>query len=373
MTQATLLVGASQSNQNLFYKTRFLAGDPFVYFETADTSLLLVSSMERGRALKESIVPDVRTFDDFGFLDLLRQTGDRTGAFIGMLVRLLTDLGHDRIQVEATFPVIYADALRASGLQLQVEPQLFTLQRRRKAEGEIEAIEAAQRATERAMARAVEMIGQGEEHAGALHIDGIPLTSERVRGEIQMSFLRDNMDTDAGLIVAGGPGAADPHWEGSGPLRPGEAIVMDLFPRGKQTRYYADMTRTVVKGTPSETLRGMYAAVSDALDAALGEIRAGANGRSAHDAVKAVFARAGFAGDGNGPRFIHGTGHGLGLDIHEAPSLSTIDMDLVEGDVVTVEPGLYDPAVGGIRIEDLVVVTADGYRNLTHFDRRFEL
>jgi Xaa-Pro aminopeptidase len=207
---------------------------------------------------------------------------------------------------------------------------------------------------------------------GVLHYNGIPLTAERLRTEIDSILMREGMEPGT-PIVAAGPGAADPHFTGSGPIREGEAIVMDVFPRSKESRYFADMTRTVVKGKPSDELRSMYDAVLRAQERALSMIRPGVNGREIHEAVEAIFAEEGFAGEGPGPRYIHGTGHGVGLDIHEGPGLSTQDVNLAEGDVVTVEPGLYDPAVGGVRIEDLVVVTADGNRNLTRFPKSFEV
>jgi Xaa-Pro aminopeptidase len=194
-----------------------------------------------------------------------------------------------------------------------------------------------------------------------------------LRSEIEVTLLRGGMDSTHSPIAAAGPAAADPHWGGAGPIRPGQAVVLDIFPRSKRTRYYADMTRTVVKGDPGPELRSMYEAVLEAQAAALAQIRAGANGRSVHEAVEAVFARLGFSGDGPGPRYLHGTGHGVGLDIHEAPHVGAMDQELLENDVVTIEPGLYDPAVGAVRIEDLVVVTRDGYRNLTRFPKDFEL
>lgn len=372
MTHATLLVGDSQSNKNLFFKTKFLAGDPFVYLETDGRSVLVVNEMEGGRARKESSVAEVRTFADFGYRDLIRETNDPYAAFCGMLARLVRDAGADEVRVEPIFPVLYADRLRAEGLTVTVQPRLFSLERRAKSREQIEAIERAQRATERAMARAMEILSAAEERDGNLHLDGIPLTSERLRSEVELSLMREGLEVPT-PIVAGGPGAADPHWEGYGPLRSGEPIIIDIFPRDKRTGYYADMTRTFVKGRATDVVRAMYDATSRALDAALGEIRAGASGRTVHEAVRETYAEAGFDRDDGGPRFIHSTGHGVGLDIHEAPGLGMVDVELIAGDAVTVEPGLYDPAVGGVRIEDLVVVTADGYHNLTDFPRHLEL
>ena len=193
--------------------------------------------------------------------------------------------------------------------------------------------------------------------------------------------MRHGCAADAGTIVAGGVQATDPHEEGHGPLRSGEAIILDIFPVDKASRYYADMTRTVIKGEPNEELQKMYDAVLESQEAALGMIRAGVNGKDIHQKVSDVLHERGYKTlvhdqeEGTPLRtgFFHGTGHGVGLEIHEAPRISLSDDELRLGDVVTVEPGLYDPQVGGVRIEDLVVVTEDGCRNLTDFPKEFRI
>jgi Xaa-Pro aminopeptidase len=146
---------------------------------------------------------------------------------------------------------------------------------------------------------------------------------------------------------------------------------MDIFPRSKSTKYWADMTRTVVKGQPSDELMKMYETVLRSQEAAFGQIRAGATGKAVHDAVVEVLKEAGYNREDGGPVMNHSTGHGVGIDIHEAPGVGFGDTELLVGDVITIEPGLYDPSIGGIRIEDMVVVTADGYRNLTQFPKDF--
>jgi len=373
VSQVLLLVGDSASNANLFYKTKFLAEDTFAFAERDGRTMLVVNDMEKGRAEKESSVDDVRSFAEFGYRDLVRETNDRNKAFTILLSRVLEALSADGVVVEGQLPVLYADGLRAEGHALCIDPYLLVGDRRRKSASEIAAIEQAQAATQKAMARAIELISSSEEKGGMLHIDGIPLTSERIQGEIEALLLWEGMDTSQGPIVAGGTGAADPHWLGSGPLRAGEAIVIDIFPRSKRTRYFADMTRTVVKGPAPEPLKAMFKATARALDAALAVIGPGVDGSEVHGAVREVFAEAGFEGEGPGARFIHGTGHGVGLEIHESPSIGTRQVELRPGDVVTVEPGLYDSEVGGIRLEDLVVVTDEGFQDLTDFPRQLEV
>lgn len=367
---AILLTGDSHHNQNLYYKTHFLA-EGLIYLEVGGEGTLITSDMERGRAEKESSVGTVRTLDELGFREAMEQLNDRQRAFTTAMSRAIREAGADRLVVADDFPAIYADNFRLEGFDVQIDPKLLVAARRQKSPEEIAAIEEAQRATERSAARALEILGESEVHGDTLHYKGIPLTMERLRSEVEVSLVRDNMDP-LSPITAAGKGAADPHWIGYGPIRPGEAIVMDIFPRSKRTRYFSDMTRTVVKGQPSELLQRMYEAALRAQEAAFAEIRAGANGKDVHQAAVNAFRDAGFDGE-TGPRYIHSTGHGVGLDIHEAPGLGTLDVELRENEVVTVEPGLYDPEVGGVRIEDTVVVTNDGYRNITRFPKQFQV
>jgi Xaa-Pro aminopeptidase len=283
--------------------------------------------------------------------------------------------------VPPSLGVLYADELRARGLSVSPDARLFAKLRRSKTEDEISYIEKTQRAVEDACALAVEILEESRvAEDGTLLYENETLTSERLRAEIDIELLRRGCVAD-GTIVAGGSQAADPHERGHGPLKTGEPIILDIFPLDKTTRYYADMTRTFVKGEPSKELQTMYDAVLESQEVALSTIRAGTNGREVHKKVSDVLHEAGYKtlqydqkpGEPLQEGFIHGTGHGVGLEIHEAPRVSTADEQLVPGDVITVEPGLYYPEVGGIRIEDLVVVTKDGCRNLTEFPKAFRV
>ncbi|MGH2447767.1 MAG: M24 family metallopeptidase [Chloroflexota bacterium] len=372
MGEAILLVGDSESDQNLYYRTHFLAGDPFVYLEYDGHSEVIVSSMEAGRARKQASVSQVKTFEDYGYRDLVKQLDSRSKAFSALLGRAVEGTGADSLVVESTFPVLFADHLRSDGHELDVDEQLFQKERRQKSAEEIEAIAESQDAAQRATAHAIELIAATDIRDGALYLNDEQLTMERLRAEVEVFLTRLGFDP-ANPITAGGPGAADPHWMGYGPLMAGESIVLDIFPRSKRTRYWGDITRTVVRGKPNPGLVEMYGTTLQAQQAAFSQIRAGANGKDVHNATQQVFDEAGFGGESEGPRFIHSTGHGVGLGIHEAPGLGMIDNELLPGDVVTVEPGLYDPAIGAVRIEDTVVVTEDGFRNLTTLEKRFEL
>ena len=198
---------------------------------------------------------------------------------------------------------------------------------------------------------------------------GVPLTSERLRTEMDAAFIKDDYVADS-TIIASGPGGSDPHWMGSGPIRPHQPLILDVFPQNRNTRYFGDVTRTVVRGEPAPDVVAMFESVAKAQSIALDMIRPGVNGRDIHRAVHASLAEDGYGE--NGPhkaRLTHGTGHGLGLEVHEEPRLSDVDYELLEGDVVTVEPGLYDPEIGGVRLEDVVVITATGHRNLNRLPK----
>jgi Xaa-Pro aminopeptidase len=205
---------------------------------------------------------------------------------------------------------------------------------------------------------------------GTLRYEGETLTSERVKREIEVTLLREGCALDE-TIVACGSDAADPHDRGSGPLTAQEPIIVDIFPRSKATKYHADMTRTFSVGDPGDTVREWFDLTHDALEAALDAVEPGATGEAVHDAVCDVYEGAGHPTLRSDPTtetgFIHSTGHGVGLDVHEQPRVSPGGEELEPGHVITVEPGLYDPDVGGVRIEDLVVVTEDGYENLTEY------
>ncbi len=370
MSDAILLIGDSEQNANLYFKTHFLA-EMVIYFEVDGKGTLITSSMEAGRAEKQAQVDTIRTLEDYDFMKILKELEDRQRAVPVVIARALKDSGVTEVVVEPRFPLGTGENLRREGIEVRVDPELLVPERRQKSPAEIAAIEDAQRANERVTGKAVDMIRQSEERNGILHYNGIPLTSERVRTDMEIDFLREGFENSHGMIVAGGKDAADPHSSGEGPLRARQAIVMDIFPRSKKTRYWADMTRTVSKGEPSEELMKMYDAVLRSQEAAFAQIKAGANGNDVHEAVVEVLKEAGYNREDGGPRMNHSTGHGVGLSIHEAPGLGYTDVELRENEVVTVEPGLYDPEIGGIRIEDMVVVTKDGYRNLTHFPKEF--
>jgi len=372
-----LVIAAPEHDAAAYHLTGFLAPDPVIFFRVGGRGHLAVSAMEYPRARREARVEEVLSFDELGVEELARELRDGHRAYAAAAARALLERGAKSVAVPPGLGVAYADELRARGVELSPDGPLFSRMRRRKTEREISCIERTQRAVEEACRRALGILREaGVGEGGALSWRGEPLTSERLRSEIDVELLRRGCAAE-GTIVAGGPQAADPHERGSGPLRAGETIIVDVFPRDQRTRYYADMTRTFVKGEPDGKLVRMHEAVLEAQRAALGMIRAGVNGRDVHRKVSEVLHEAGYKTALHDRRegrpltegFMHGTGHGVGLEIHEAPRISTADEELLAGDVVTVEPGVYDPEVGGVRIEDLVVVTEEGCRNLTRFPK----
>jgi len=381
--QTLLVIGAPEHDAAAYHLSGFLAPDPVICLRVVGKVYLAVSSMEYGRAKREARVDEVLSFDELGFVQLARELQSGGRALAATAAGLLEKLGAatSPVAVPPSLGVLYADELRARGLAVTPDAKLFADLRRAKTEEEISYIERTQRAVESACARAVGMLEEssvGED--GTLLYGGEVLTSERLRSEIDVELLRRGYAAD-GTITASGAKAADPHERGHGPLRAGESIILDIFPVDKASRYYADMTRTFVKGEPSPELQRMYDAVFKGQEAALSMIRAGVNGRDVHKKVSDILHQAGYKtlvhdqkpGEPLQQGFIHGTGHGVGLEIHEAPRVSIANEELIPGDVVTVEPGLYDPEVGGVRIEDLVVVTEDGCHNLTNFPKEFRL
>ena len=380
--RALLVIGAPQHDAAAYHLCGFLAPDPVICLQVDGKKYLAVSSMEYGRAEKQASVDELLSFDELEVNRLARELKSGPRAYAAAAANLLERLGAESATVPPDFGVVYADELRSRGMEVIPDGKLFADLRRAKTEEEISHIEKTQRAVEAACARAVEILREsGSREYGVLHYEEMPLTSERLRAEVETELLRHGCAADAGTITAGGIQATDPHEEGHGPLRSGESIILDIFPVDKTSRYYADMTRTVIKGEPNKELQEMYDAVLESQEAALGMIRAGVNGKDVHQKVSDVLHERGYYTlvhdqiEGNPLRegFFHGTGHGVGLEIHESPRISLTDDELRAGDVVTVEPGLYDPKVGGVRIEDLVVVTEDGCRNLTEFPKEFRL
>jgi Xaa-Pro aminopeptidase len=358
---AFLVYGDTLKNANMLYVAGFFVPDPVFYVKSDSGETLAVSPLEESRARKESRCSDVRSFESLGYQQALDETGNALMAMARSIEALLRDHGVSDIEVEPGFPVFLADALRNRGLKITPNADLLVRERRHKSQAEVEAIQISQTRSEQAISQAIDVVREANVVGDTLVYRGVPLTAERLRAEIETSLMADNFASEA-TIVAPGPGGSDPHWVGAGPIKPHVPIVMDFFPSDRSSRYCGDITRTICKGEPDDIVVRMFEAVQKAHTVALDMIAPGVNGRDVHEAVLAALSDAGFQGE-TGPRMNHGTGHGVGLEVHEPPRMGRVYMPLEEGDVVTVEPGLYDPKIGGVRLEDMVYVTGDGNRN----------
>ncbi len=371
--RATLIIAASEVDANLYYATRFIAPDPFIYLQVKGERLLIMSDLEMDRARAQAPVDRVLSYSEWE--RRAKERGVESPGMPDVVHLVLREHGITRLLVPGNFPYGHAVRLQALGHELETKREPFFESRVVKTADEVRQIEAAQRATEEAVAAAHAALRRAEPRDGVLWLDGEPLTSERVKKAINVALMERDCVAQH-TIVAGGEQACDPHDEGSGPLPADRSIIFDVFPRSGATRYFADMSRTVVKGRPSPELVRLYRAVLDAQEEVISQIRDGADGAKIHRGICERFDAAGYRTGLVGGRmqgYFHGTGHGVGLDIHELPRISKTGSILQEGHVVTVEPGLYYPGLGAVRIEDMVLVTRDGCRNLTHYPKTFEL
>ncbi|NLV10971.1 M24 family metallopeptidase [Halomicrobium mukohataei] len=367
------LIDADSTDSDQYYLSGFDAPDPFLTLYDGEVHLLFSRSLEYGRAKKEARADTVERHVDFGYQRKVEEYGPQEGVS-RVIAAFLDAYDVESVAVPPRFPLSTADRLRDRGVTVESDAEsVITEIRATKTDEEIEHIETAQRANEAAMAAAEELLRESRTAAkGQLLYDGERVTSERIKEEIEVTLLRHGCALDE-TIVACGSDAADPHDRGSGPLRAGEPIIVDIFPQDKASKYHADMTRTFVVGEPDETVAEWYELTARAHAAALNAIEPGATGAEVHDAVCDVYEAAGQptlrSDESTETGFIHSTGHGVGLDVHELPRVAPNGGVLEPGHVVTVEPGLYDPEVGGVRIEDFVVVTEDGYENLTEYPK----
>jgi Xaa-Pro aminopeptidase len=364
-----LFIGDSLCDPDMYYVSQFFASDRFTLL-AAEKVTLMVSSMEQGRAIRESCADQVVSTSDYGISQKLNALGNPGPTYDAVLEEFLDDNKISRLGVSQRFPAGIFCSL-SKNFQVSIVESPVSGWREVKNKREIEAICVVQRACEKSMRQAINLISKSEPNGVYLNLEGKPLTSEKVRSTIEIALLAEGCDA-VDTIVAGGTDAANPHARGSGPLPANAPIVIDIFPRSKKTRYFADMTRTVVRGEADPKIIDIYDAVLDAQNTAMESLRAGAYGHEVHSKVCQAFADHGYP-EKDDRGFIHSTGHGVGLEIHERPSLGEAGEVLASGSVVTVEPGLYYPDLGGIRLEDLVIVRQNGCDNLTKFERQLVL
>ena len=367
---ARLLVGNTDRVPDLTYATGLFIPDDFAWFQTASgKTFALLGPLEIDRARRTSRVDQC--------LDLSaeeKRMVDGKHSYPKTLANVLRRHGVRSAEIPCTFPIGLAHSLTQAGLKLQSIPEPFFPKRIHKSPHEIHHIIQAIRAAEHGLARAIEILKSSRiRRDTVLSWNGSTLTSERLRTEMEIACLRHG-SLAKDTIVSGGNQACDPHERGFGPLRAHQAIILDIFPRHTVTGYFGDITRTVVKGQAPENLRRLRNTVIQGQRKVLQQTRAGANGLRIQDGLRKWFCDQGYPTliqEGRWSGFFHGVGHGLGLEIHEAPRFSALS--LPKGTVITVEPGLYVPSIGGVRIEDVVVVRDGTPRRLTRFPDFWEI
>ena len=367
MSTVRLMYAASGHDADMLYATRFYADDAFLWWESRGKRHIALSPLEIDRA-KPVAKAQVHAMSEFF------SANDRDRSTEAMIAGMAKKYRAATLLVPEQFPAGLLEKLRARKLKVTVSDKPFFPERTRKTKEEIVALEVALRVAETGLRRGIDVLRASKaDRRGFLTWGKSPLTSERLRAEMDAAVLFAG-GVPANTIVAGGEHGCDPHERGHGPLRANEAIVLDIFPRHARNYYYGDLTRTVVKGRASEALRKQYATVQEGKRWVMKQMKAGANGTALQKELIKRFKSAGYPTEQRNGRWcgmFHGVGHGLGLDLHESPRFAS--GKLFEGLSITVEPGLYYPGVGGVRIEDVVIVTKTGVRNLTKFEEELEL
>lgn len=370
-TVPRILMATGLEENEVRYATGLVAADPFCLLVEDSRLHLLVSALEASRA--RHVCPSAILHTP---AQLFHDAAPGRCTLNDQVLALVRQLHFRTVRVGPFFPVGIVRALERGGINVLLDEAPPFPRRAVKSRREIACIAKSQRAAVAALRTAIGCLRAATiSSSGRLMHAGKILTSEFLKGLIEQTLLARGC-TAEGTIVASGPQGARPHEAGSGPLRAGVPVVIDIFPRDKTTGYWGDITRTVVRGRAPENIRKMHRAVLAAQKLALAMIRPGVEARAVQQAVEQFFRASGYetrlAPPGRECGFIHSVGHGVGLDIHESPGLRNEPGRLCAGNVVTVEPGLYYPGLGGIRIEDTVVVTRTGYKVLATFPKKLE-
>jgi Xaa-Pro aminopeptidase len=374
-----LIVADTQRSPELRHEVPLLIPDPFVYVEVAGVRRVAVVSFELTRIEELGLDIDAIAWEDLGYDELAEQGLPSHEVARELCLRACRAFELTSARVPESFPTGVADHLRSAGIELTVDPEHFRARRRVKNAAELAGIRRAQRGAEAAMSAARDALARAERRNGSLVLDGEVLTCESLKRQVDDAFVRHGLSAEESVVSHGSQTAVG-HDMGSGEIAADDVVLLDLFPVDKATGCYADMTRTFAVGEPPPEIREYQPLVKEALELAVAAIRPGVNGRDVHRLVCDFFNQHGFPtqlhkaeGEVIVDGFYHGTGHGVGLAVHEAPSLGRIGDDLVAGDVITIEPGLYRSGTGGVRLEDLVLVTEDGGEVLTDFPYDLEV
>lgn len=371
--QALLLVAASEGDSNMLYAVGFFVPDPFIFFQHKKTKFAVLSDLEIDRAKKQADVDRVLALSQYQ--KKLRKLG-KPAATADILDLLFRERGIRSLIVPANFPALLSDQLRAKGFSVQIKRDPFWDERETKSKREVKQIIESLRVARLGLEAGIRMLKRSRsKRDGYLYLNGTRLTSEMLKTAVNTTIMAQGW-LPSHTIISSGDQCVDPHHEGSGPIKANTSIIFDIFPRSQQSGYFGDLSRTVVRGRASEKLKEIYATVQAGQKIGFAQIRDGVNGKQVHQNILDLFEAKGFHTGrikGRMQGFFHGTGHGLGLDIHEPPRIAPVDAILRTGHVVTVEPGLYYLGIGGVRLEDVVLVTANGNRNLTDCPQFLEI
>jgi Xaa-Pro aminopeptidase len=372
--EAALIVAPSEGDANMLYAVGFFVPDPFIFFQHKNAKYAVMSDLEIDRAKKQAHVDRVLSLSLYQ--KKLRKLGKSPATMADILDLLFRERGIRSLVVPANFSALLADQLRAKGYNLSIKRDPFWNERETKSNREVNQIAESLRIARLGLEAGIRMLKRtASKRDGYLYLNGSRLTSEMLKTAVNTTIMAQGW-LPSHTIISSGNQCVDPHHEGSGPIKANTSIIFDIFPRSQQNGYFGDLSRTVVRGRASEKLKDIYATVQAGQKIGFEQIRDGINGKQVHQNILDLFEARGFhTGRINGRMqgFFHGTGHGLGLDIHEAPRIAPVDATLRTGHVVTVEPGLYYLGVGGVRLEDVVVVTAKGNRNLTDCPQFLEI
>jgi Xaa-Pro aminopeptidase len=387
-SQALLHYSESYKDSNMFYLTGFLAPDPFIHLKKLDNEpVIVVNTMEYPRAKKEANIKQVKSYEEYDFTRIVKSAPNPDVGFAKFIVNVAKkELGQDAaICVPPNFSVATADALRSEGLAIRPMFDVIEKARETKEPYEIKAIKQTQAVVEQATKKVIDFIASIDGDSKGVLVyreDGKkkPLTTGKIKSMFGHLFIERETVTEQPLIVACGPKGSDPHYEGlpNDLLKVNQPIILDISPRNLRTRYWSDMTRTVVKGKASKEVKAMFEVVLTVKNAAMDAIHAGVLGSEMQFLCFDMLEKRGYATVRGGKQitkgYTHGLGHGVGLEIHEGPRMSEFyRFPLEEHNVVTVEPGLYDPKIGGVRIEDIVEVTKKGCNNFTKMETCLEI
>ena len=370
-----LIVADSERDADMLYAVGMFVPDAFIYLRLKGRCHVVMNDLEIDRARRQA--PHCKVLSWSHFASLSRRTGIKSPGFVHVIQEVLRQKRIKKLVVPDHFPYGLARELRRRKIKVKAREGPLFPQRQFKTSDEVKKISAALIMAEVGLAEGLQALKNSKvDRTNRLVYHNAPLTSEKLRSIINTAIMQAG-GLAARTIVAGGRQGCDPHEEGHGPLKAHEPIILDVFPRSQKTGYFGDITRTVVKGRASEAVRRLYQVVARGQEIAFDKIEPGVTGAEIHEAVQDYFEKEGYPTarrNGRMEGFFHGTGHGLGLEIHEAPRVSTSSNDVLRpGHVVTIEPGLYYPELGGVRLEDVAHITSQSPRNLTKFDKVLEV